>query len=387
MTYWAREDPDGPWLESEVLVGASAFELRPLAGPVPSRSIPFAALARVEELSTGADPSGRTIRVASTDGSAVLVRGPVNGMSALIGALGAARTAAAARPPAPLPAHVEPPAAPDPVQRATPDEAPAPEAVGTVALAAVAVGAGDDGTDEAADEPRGSSPLRLVPVAIGVLAFIIALGVWNYRSNQQDLREDDGRRVGHEDAEAPSTSAPGTTVPVQVEGATTVRPSTTTTTTPAPTTTRAPSTTTTVPTTTTRPPAAPAGPRTLSGTVALQQLQQWTGIAPACRGLGALSDVSIGSTVTVQDGSGRTIATGTLGACTFVVPGSELSDGAPVVARDGAAGGYPRFDFQIAGVPETDRYSVKVGRYDPVSLRRQDFGSGPWRMRMVITAT
>jgi hypothetical protein len=178
-------------------------------------------------------------------------------------------------------------------------------------------------------------------------------------------------------------------VPVQVEGATTTRPPepATTATTAAPPTTGAPTTTSTsAPTPSSTRPVAPTV-RTLSGTVALQQAQYWAGIAPACGGLGPLSDVTIGATVTVQDGAGRTIATGKLGACTFVVPGTELRDGAPVVARDGNAGGFPRFDFQIAGVPDADRYSVKVGRYDPVTIRRDEFGSGPWHMRMVISAT
>ncbi len=405
MTYWAREDPDGPWLESEVLVGATAVELRPLVGSVPSRLVDFDTLARVEDVGDDRDPTTRTVRVTSTDGTAVQVRGPVKGVGALVAAMqhvppGGPPAAAPAPPGAVAPGSVEESVAPVAVPVPPPppavvvpsgefDVAPAappgpdPDRVGWGAVAATMTEpVGDDTGPDA--EVRGSGPARMIPAAIGVLVFVVALGFWNYRSNQQDLTEASERRP---ERTARTEGAAVTEVPAQVEGATTVpsapQPSTTAPPATTPTTTAPTTSTTKAPTTT----VAAAKGHTLSGTVAVQQAQHWDGIAPACRGLGQLSDVTTGAPVTVQDASGRTVATGNLGACTFVVPGSELREGAPVVARDGATGGYPRFDFQVAGLPESERYSVRVGRYDPVELRRDAFGSGSWHMRMVITAS
>ncbi len=373
MTYWARVDRDGPWFESDVLVGASTVEVRPLVESVPTRIIAFSAIDEVVDLGPGEDPLQRHLAVRGTDGGEVELRGSTQGAQSLLTALSAAR-------------------------------ADVPE---TTALATAAVapepGPSEPGPSEQGPPDRRGSG-RIYPVAVvATLAFIVALGFWNHASNQQELNEiaakdgssstttgdrsSEGRSTEarpSDDATTSSASTTSTTTttapPVTVLGASTV-PST-----EAPPTTVAPPPTTARPTTTRPPAAAPAGARLLTGTVALRQAQRWEAEPPECRGVGALADVGVGTPVVVRAGSGNVIAEGALGGCRFVVPGTELAGGAPAVQTDGAAGGMPQFSLEIPDVADSDRYTVQVGRYDPVGFSRQEIGPGTWRMRMVISA-
>lgn len=366
MTYWARVDRDGPWFESDVLVGASSIEVRPLSGAAPTRMIAFGAIEEVQDLGPGEDPRQGGLFVRGIDGGEVELRGSLPAVQSLLAALPAA-------PPAP--------AAPA-----------APAAVGAPGTTATASSLGPG--PEADPARRGSG--RIYPVAVvATLAFIVALGFWNHRSNQQELSEVAARdRATSTTSEAPSTGTADrsttstsestttttTTVPATVQGASTVP------TTPAAPTTTAAAPTTIRPTTTRPPDPAPQGARLLTGTVALRQLQRWDATPPECRGVGALADVGVGTTVVVRDAAGTVIAEGALGGCRFVVPGTELAGGAPAVQADGAAGGMPQFTLEIPNVADSDRYTVQVGRYDPVGFSRQEIGPGTWRMRMVISA-
>ena len=365
MTFWARLESQGPWLESDVVVRSDTFEVHPLVGTVPVRTVEIDGLTGVED-GPAVGPDERVVTLHSDDGTRLQLRGSALGVSSLVAAMG------------PWPDDT------------TDDDATDGDATDGDAPGSPPAEAGDP-VDPLAPADRAQGPRwRFPAVVAGAAAFIVALGFWNHSANQQELRELAARK--HPTTSAPTTStttqrppptaAPTTALlpPPEVLGTTTIRPPASTTVPTRPTTT-APR----VPTTTAPIPTAP-GTRLLIGSVSLRQVQHWGDTVPECRGVGQLSDVGTGTPVVVRNAEGAIIAEGTLGGCRFVAPGSELSASTPAPQTDGSIGGIPRFDLQIADIADSSRYTVQVGRYDPVGFSRSEIGSGVWRIRMVISA-
>lgn len=365
MSFWARLENRGPWLESDVVVRSDTLEVHPLVGTVPVHSVEIDGLTGVED-GPAVGPDERVVTLHSDDGTRLQLRGSALGVSSLVAAMG-----------------------PWPDEQSD-GEATDGEATDGDATDSPPVEAGDP-VDPPAPADRAPGPRwRFPAVVAGAAAFIVALGFWNHSSNQQELRELAARK--HPTTSAPATStttqrppptAAPTTAPLpppEVLGTTTIRPPASTTVPTRPTTT-APR----VPTTTAPIPTAP-GTRLLIGSVSLRQVQHWGDTVPECRGVGQLSDVGTGTPVVVRNAEGATIAEGALGGCRFVAAGSELSASTPAPQTDGSIGGVPRFDLEIADIADSSRYSVQVGRYDPVGFSRSEIGSGVWRIRMVISA-
>ncbi len=384
MTYWARVQRDGPWLESELLIRADSFEVRPLVATIPTRTVAYTTVTGVHDADTDPPAAERTVEIATSDDVVVGLRGPLHGIEVLV----AAFTAEMESTPTPAPTPVRVPA---PAPAPTPTWAHAPTLAPSDTRPAPPSATRPPEEPTTRDGPTGAAyAVAIVCAAV----FIVLLGIWNHSSNQRELRDLAHRMHVKSTTPEITTSTP----PPQVLGDTTIAPSpaspepasTIPTTTPPPTTTTATTTTTTRPSSThpatTTPPAVPSGPRLLLGAVSLRQVQHWTDTPPECRGLGQLSDVTVGTPVVVRDASGKPIALGTLGECQFVESGFELAQTTPKAQTDGAVGGIPRFTVEIPDIPDSDRYTVQVGRYDPVRFSRAEIGAGTWRMQMLISA-
>ncbi len=343
MTYWARLDGDGPWLESELLVRSSAFELRPFAPAFDATRVPFDEVSLVEASDPVPDPGERTVVVHTTGGARIAVRGPAAGIASLESSL----------------RYAEP------------------------------------------DGPGAGSTRRSTALmAIGVVAVVALMALWTYHSNQHELAaKADERRASHGST---TTTTEPELPPARVEGATTVPTTTsppgrsgsgpsraTSSTVPGPTvpggssTTVAPSVVDSVPPATTVPgiPPPAAGPtHVFTGTVTVRQAQD-ASAAAVCGGVKGLQDISTGAPVTVRDAAGQVVATGTLGACRFVPPDAAgIPQGGPASTAP-----LPQFDFAVPNVPESDRYTIEVAHYAPVDFTRSQFGSQPfWRVSLVI---
>jgi hypothetical protein len=85
-----------------------------------------------------------------------------------------------------------------------------------------------------------------------------------------------------------------------------------------------------------------------------------------CEGSGGYDDISEGTQVTVSDGSGKTIALGSLRA------GRQVD----------------RFrctlDFSIAGVPDADFYKVEVAHRGALTFSKQELASKGWQVEATL---
>lgn len=84
-----------------------------------------------------------------------------------------------------------------------------------------------------------------------------------------------------------------------------------------------------------------------------------------CEGTGGYSDIGLGTNVTLKDGDGKLLATGSLGL---------------------GKGGSTRctFTFTLSGVPETPFYTVEVGRRGALSYSLADMKSFDWTLGLTL---
>jgi hypothetical protein len=245
-------------------------------------------------------------------------------------------------------------------------------------------------------------------MAAVVGAAVLLVGLWSYHADRHELAAKARRRHGAAASSTTSTEPPRPEA--SVEGTSTI-PSPTTTA-PRPVTTAPPpagptTTTTTLPHTSTTAAAQPfvsaaaappttavhgaapttaASVHTFVGTVTLRQAQRTDdGTVPVCAGVGALQDITTGTTVTVRDPAGHPVATGALGTCRLVPPDSAGIPGGPPPGSAGTPSVVPQFDLSVPDVPDADGYTLQVSHYAPVTFTRAQLGAAAvWKVRIAV---
>jgi hypothetical protein len=76
-------------------------------------------------------------------------------------------------------------------------------------------------------------------------------------------------------------------------------------------------------------------------------------------------DIRTGAAVVLSDGAGKELARTTLGV------------GTVEATKRGCV-----FPFQLAGLPKTDRYQLKVGRQGALTFNGQDLAGNGWRVQL-----
>lgn len=93
-----------------------------------------------------------------------------------------------------------------------------------------------------------------------------------------------------------------------------------------------------------------------------------------CGGVAGYNDIATGGSVVVQDASGKTIATGTLGLST---PGDFFDDGNGQSIP--ASCGFP---FEIPAVPDATFYGVVIGHRNAVTYSKAQVEAGPVKLSL-----
>lgn len=85
----------------------------------------------------------------------------------------------------------------------------------------------------------------------------------------------------------------------------------------------------------------------------------------ACEGYGGYSDLQAGGNVTVHDGTGAIVATGTLDTGKLVVGGCAVP-------------------FTIENVPEAPFYSIEIGHRDGYSVSLEELNAERWLLDLTV---
>jgi hypothetical protein len=142
-------------------------------------------------------------------------------------------------------------------------------------------------------------------------------------------------------------------------------------------------------TTTTSPPSTTVPvTRVIRGTLALYQDKF---VSKGCSGYDGYSDIVIGASVTIRNGSGTIIATTTLSGCRFTnvrtdtfpaIPGVEgipgVMDPIPGTPATTEQSGFMAFDFTASDVPDSDFYTVEVSHRGQISFSKADLERAGW---------
>lgn len=108
-------------------------------------------------------------------------------------------------------------------------------------------------------------------------------------------------------------------------------------------------------------------------------------IGSSCSGKGGYSDIGSGGQVTVKDGTGKTIAVGSLGSGHYV----DALAAAGLTSTSGRSSSSftvvgCRFTLTVADVPDADFYRIEIGHRRPVEHSRNELESMSWNLDLSL---
>ncbi len=109
-------------------------------------------------------------------------------------------------------------------------------------------------------------------------------------------------------------------------------------------------------------------PRSLTGEIALVQLEAVERTGEQCKGTGGFSDISSGMDAILKDGEGAILGKG------------------PLVDME-HTGRACNFGFTIVDVPDADFYTVQIGSRNGPVYSVQDMEANSWHVELSLDAT
>lgn len=333
MTSWSRLDPAGPWVESEIMVGADAAGVRPITTSGETTWIVYDEVQRIDEVGPQT-PDARSLEATLSNGATIALLIPDVVLDPLMTALTASRGGASSDP--------------------------------------------NSGSTEA--EPAESDRMKQRKVLLGAIAAAALLAILGVTTALALGGGGDGDTASVTDiasAERPTTTATTST--------------TATTTTTMPPTTMPP--TTTIPVFAVSGSLAVEAGIARSNVWTPQTGIFTNEDNPVCISDDGYADVAVGTSVTVYDGSSNVLGTGSIESVEWTNLTENRYPGTPGSPEYGIEGtpsqvqvtGECLYRFTVGGLPPSEFYAIEVGRRGKLNYSASDLESKGWVVQLQLS--